>query len=83
MPIHLIGLGLGTTEYLTLGALKVAERMDELLLDTYTSWIHPDLMKYLEERFGEKLVKADRGMLEEGIEAVSYTHLTLPTKRIV
>ena len=68
MPIHLIGLGLGTTEYLTLGALKVAERMDELLLDTYTSWIHPDLMEYLEERFGEKLVKADRRMLEEEIE---------------
>ena len=45
MPIHLIGLGLGTIEYLTLGALETAERMDELLLDTYTSWIHPDLMK--------------------------------------
>ena len=68
MPIHLIGLGLGTIEYLTLGALETAERMDELLLDTYTSWIHPDLMKYLREKFGERLVKADRSMLEERID---------------
>ncbi|OYT67792.1 MAG: diphthine synthase [Candidatus Wolframiiraptor sp. EX4484-121] len=68
MPIHLIGLGLGTIEYLTLGALETAERMDELLLDTYTSWIHPDLMKYLREKFGERLVKADRSMLEERVD---------------
>jgi len=67
MPIHLIGLGLGTIEYLTLGALETAEKMDELFIDTYTSWIHRELMKYLEERFGEKLVKADRSMLEERV----------------
>ncbi|HDJ66216.1 MAG TPA: diphthine synthase [Nitrososphaeria archaeon] len=67
MPIHLIGLGLGTIQYLTLGALETAERMDELFIDTYTSWIDQDLVRYLEERFGEKLVKADRSMLEERI----------------
>lgn len=70
MPIHLIGLGLGTIEYLTLGALETAEKMDELFIDTYTSWISQDLMKYLEKRFGRKLVKADRSMLEERIREI-------------
>jgi len=70
MTLYLIGLGLGSKKHLTLEALDLMERADKLILDTYTSIIGDDLVKYLEERFGEKLIEAERSMLEDDVEKV-------------
>ena len=63
--LRLIGLGLGSTGYLTLKALEAMESSDKLLLDTYTGWVSEDLRRFLAERFGSRVVEADRSMLED------------------
>ena len=43
-----------------------------------------DLEKHVNQPGRDKLVKQVRAKINElGVESVSYTHLTLPTKRIV
>ena len=70
MTLHLVGLGLGVRNYLTLKALEIMEEADILILDTYTSWIHGDLLKMLKDRFGGRLRLADRRMLEEDVKHI-------------
>ncbi len=65
MALYLIGLGLGSSGHVTLKAVKTVEKLGKLYLDSYTSFIEQALLEELEERFGEKLVKADRRLLEE------------------
>ena len=65
MTLHLVGLGLGSRDYLTLRALKVMDEADKLILDTYTSWIGDELLQELRKRFGGRLREAERRELED------------------
>lgn len=71
MTLHLVGLGLGSKSYLTLKALEVMEGADELLLDTYTGWVAPELLGWLRQRFGGRLRRASRKELEDGAPDVA------------
>ncbi|MCD6535884.1 MAG: diphthine synthase [Thaumarchaeota archaeon] len=70
MTIYLIGLGLGTSRQLTLEALETAKSLDKIYLDTYTSFIENSLLEELSKELGERLVKADRRMLEEKVSDI-------------
>ena len=70
MTLYLIGLGLGSSEYLTIKALKISEKLDKLYLDSYTSFLEESLVEELRGRFGEKLVEADRSTLEEHVDEI-------------
>lgn len=70
MTLYLIGLGLGTMKQVTFEALKVADKLDKLYLDTYTSFIEDPLLAELSNRFSERLVMADREMLEDKISDI-------------
>jgi len=65
MTLYFIGLGLGSPGYLTAKALEHCHKMEKLYLDTYTSFIDESLRRFLGERFGGRLVQADREMLED------------------
>ena len=65
MTLHLVGMGLGSVNYLTKGALETAARSDKIYLDTYTSPIDESLLNYLRREFGGKLIEADRSLLED------------------
>ena len=54
-------------------------------LKTFSASSMSDALKMVKEHFGEEAIivssqKAEKGL---GVEAVSYTHLTLPTNREV
>ena len=68
--IYLIGLGLGTLAQVNSEAFEAAEKVDELYLDTYTSFLERSLLDELKKRFSEKLIEADRGLLEEDISEI-------------
>ncbi len=70
MPLYLIGLGLGSKGYLTLKALEIMKRSDKIYLDSYTSFIDRDLLDELRKSFEEKIVEADRRLLEEGSSSI-------------
>jgi len=70
MTLHLVGMGLGSVNYLTKGALEAAARSDKIYLDTYTSPIDESLLNHLRREFGEKLIEADRSLLEEGASRI-------------
>ncbi|MDW8022104.1 MAG: diphthine synthase [Nitrososphaerota archaeon] len=70
MAVYLIGLGLGTRKQVTIDALETASKLDKLYLDTYTGFIEDSLIAELSTRFGEKLVRADRKMLEDKISDI-------------
>ncbi len=64
--LRLIGLGLGSPRYLTLGALEAMESCDRLLLDSYTGWVPEELRGFLYRRFGGRVEEVGRDVLEEG-----------------
>ncbi|MEM0482934.1 MAG: diphthine synthase, partial [Nitrososphaerota archaeon] len=63
--LRLVGLGLGSPEYMTLKAIKALEESDIVYLDTYTSPLPSELVEYLRSRLGERLRLAERSDLEE------------------
>ncbi|MCS7125645.1 MAG: diphthine synthase [Aigarchaeota archaeon] len=67
MTLYLLGLGLGSLEYLTLGVVKEIENCDEVYLDSYTGFISKELREWLEKKIGGKLVMASRRDLEDNL----------------
>ncbi|RLG07496.1 MAG: diphthine synthase [Thaumarchaeota archaeon] len=65
MPLYLIGIGLGSRGYITREALDAMSRSEKIYLDTYTSILDDDLLQYLRENFSDKLIEADRKLLED------------------
>lgn len=70
MVLYLIGLGLGSPDYLSLKAIKEIMSCQIAYLDTYTSFISRELTEYLEEKLGERLKLAYRRDLEERLEKI-------------
>ncbi len=68
--LKLVGLGLGPPDYLTLKALSALESSRIVYLDTYTSSVPPELVKFLAGRLGARLRLAGRRDLEEGVRAI-------------
>ena len=70
MPLYLVGVGLGGRGYITGEALETMNRSEKIYLDMYTSIIDEDLLQYLKENFPEKLIEADRSLLEDGVSRI-------------
>ncbi len=70
MVLRLVGIGLGTPDYLTLKALRALEESDIVYLDCYTSIISSELIEFLRLRLGGRLVLAERSDLEEGVAEI-------------
>lgn len=66
----MVGLGLGSRGYLTRACLEALERSDKIYLDTYTSFLDPELVKELRRSLGPRLVEADRRLLEDGVSRI-------------
>lgn len=65
MALYLVGLGLGSSGYLTRTAMEIIMRSDKAYLDTYTSFLEPELIEELRRLLGPRLIEADRRLLEE------------------
>ena len=74
--IRELGVGINTLPHAIkeLKELGLLERLDAVAIRTYE-------LLYM-NRFGQEIWREPRG-LDAGYEAVSYTHLTLPTNREV
>lgn len=70
MVLSLLGLGLGSSRYLTLGLIEELEKCDEVYLDTYTGFISEELKTRLRRMLGERLTVAGRRELEEGLTEI-------------
>jgi diphthine synthase len=67
MVLYLVGLGLGSSGYLTRRAMEVIARSDKAYLDTYTSFLEPRFIEELRAILGSRLIEADRRLLEEDV----------------
>ena len=72
MVFYLVGLGLGDERDITVRGLEAVKKCDQVWLEAYTSVLCVGVER-LEAFYGREVKVASR-------EAVSYTHLTLPTK---
>ncbi len=70
MTLYLIGLGLGSWEYLTQKALTLMRKSDKIYLDSYTSFVDHKLLEELKRLLGPKIVEADRRTLEENASRI-------------
>ncbi len=70
MTLYLVGLGLGSSGYLTRSALEIIAQSGKVYLDTYTSFLEPELIEELKSILGSRLIKADRQLLEEGASRI-------------
>ncbi len=70
MALYLVGLGLGSSGYLTRRAMEVIARSDKAYLDTYTSFLEPGLIEELRIILGSRLIEADRRLLEEDVSRI-------------
>ncbi len=67
MTLRFVGIGLGTRNYLTKAAEDALLSSEKVYLDKYTGYISPDLEGYLREMLKERLVHANREVLEDHI----------------
>ncbi|MEM0079378.1 MAG: diphthine synthase [Nitrososphaerota archaeon] len=70
MALYILGLGLGSLDYVTLGVLNRLKMCSEVYLDSYTSFISRELLEWLEKELGEKLKIAVRKNLEDNIDEI-------------
>lgn len=67
MVLHLIGLGLGDEDDITVKGKKIVENADVVFLEAYTSILGVDKDR-LEQVFGKEITVADRDMVEQQAE---------------
>lgn len=70
MTINFVGLGLGSKEYLTRAAEEVLLTTEKVYLDTYTGYVSNELFEYLRELLKERLICAERKLLENNLSKI-------------
>lgn len=65
--LHLVGLGLGSPEDITVKGLEIVKRCDNVFLEHYTSILTVG-QKELETFYGRGIILADREFVEQGAE---------------
>lgn len=67
MVLYLVGLGLGSLDYMSLKAAEEIKNCYTVYLDTYTGFISKDLMNWLTKEFYGRLRLATRRDLEDNL----------------
>ena len=70
MVFHLIGLGLGGPEDVTLRGLRVMKGCAKVYLESYTSILGSAPLEELEEAYGVPIEVAPRELVESAIEPI-------------
>lgn len=70
MVLYILGLGLGSLDYITLGVINKLKICSEVYLDSYTSFISRELLEWLKKELGEKLKIAVRKNLEDNVDEI-------------
>lgn len=70
MVLYLIGLGLGSLDYVSLKTIREAMNCHVAYLDTYTGFISRDLMDLLKNKLDKRLKIACRRDLEDNLEKI-------------
>jgi len=69
MTLHIIGIGLGDEQDITLRGLNTVKKCYKVYLETYTSKLNCDIPK-LEELYGKKIIPANRELVEKKAELI-------------